>query len=113
MMIILRDLAKRSQQDRSWRQASIEYEKTEPQHVDSATPSVSQSTKSLSYLPATCTVRCSSPSLAANTDSSGSTQHLMREITKLLGAIQTLKVDNAFFSANLSHLPVLTVKLPV
>ena len=39
MMIVLIDLAKRSQQDRSWRRASIEYEKAEPQHVDSAMPS--------------------------------------------------------------------------
>jgi hypothetical protein len=43
-------------------------------------------------LPATCTVRCSSPNPAANTDSCiRSTQHLIREITKLLGTIQTLK----------------------
>ena len=41
----------------------------EPQCVDSSMPSVSRSTKRFSYLPATCTVRCSSPSLAANTDS--------------------------------------------
>src|SRR3979411_2325604 len=40
MMIVLTDLAKRSQQDRSWRRASIEYEKAEPQCVDSAMPPV-------------------------------------------------------------------------
>ena len=114
MMIVLIDLAKRSQQDRSWRRASIEYEKAEPQHVNRAMPSVSRSTKRFSYLPATCTVRCSSPSPAANTDSCiRSTQHLIREITKLLGTIDTLKADTAFFAANLSHLPVLTVELPV
>jgi hypothetical protein len=77
-------------------------------------PSVSRSTKRFSYLPATCTVRCSSPSPAANTDSCiRSSQHLIREITKLLGTIGTLKADTAFFAANLSHLPVLTVELPV
>ena len=114
MMIVLTDLAKRSQQDRSWRRASIEYEKAEPQCVDSAMPPVSRSTKRSSYLPAACTVGCSSPSPAANTDSCiRSTQHLIREITKLLGRIQTLKADTALFAANLSHLPVLTVELPV
>ena len=111
MMIVLIDLAKRSQQDR---RASIEYEKAEQQCVDSAMPSVSRSTKRFSYLPATCTVGCSSPSPAANKDSCiRSTQHLIREITKLLGTIQTLNADTAFFAANLSHLPVLTVELPV
>src|SRR4051794_28661804 len=94
MMIVLIDLAKRSQQDRSWRRASIEYEKTEPQHVDSAMPSVSRSPKGFSYLPATCTVRCSSQVLLLiRTLVSGNTQHLMCEITKLLGAIQTLDAD--------------------
>ena len=96
MMIVLIDLAKRSQQDRNWRRAFIEYEKAEPQCVDSAMPSVSRSTKRFSYLPAACIVGCSSPSPAANTDSCiRSTQHLIREITKLLGTIQTLKVDTA------------------
>ena len=96
MMIVLIDLAKRSQQDRSWRRASIEYEKAEQQCVDGAMPSVSRSTQRFSYSPATCTVGCSSPSPAANTDSCiRSTQHLIREITKLLGTIQTLKVDTA------------------
>jgi hypothetical protein len=80
----------------------------------SAMPSVSRSTKRFSYLPATCTVRCSSPSPAANTDSCiRSTQNLIREITKLLGTIQTLKADTPLFAANLSHLPVLTVEFPV
>ena len=114
MMIVLIDLAKRSQQDRSWRRASIEYERAEPRCVDRAMPPVSRSTKRFSYLPAACTVGCSSPSPAANTDSCiRSTQHLIREITKLLGTIQTLKADTALFAANLSHLPVLTVELPV
>src|ERR1700704_3037837 len=40
LRIVLIDLAKRSQQDRSWRRASIEYEKAEPQCVDSAMPPV-------------------------------------------------------------------------
>ena len=96
MMIVLIDLAKRSQQDRSWRRASIEYEKAEPQCFDSAMPSVSRSTKRFSYLPATCTVGCSRPSPASNTGPCiRSTQHLTREITKLLGTIQTLKADTA------------------
>jgi|SRR3954468_6063018 hypothetical protein len=107
MMIVLIDLAKRSQQDRSWRRASIEYEKTEPQHVDSAMPSVSRSPKGFSYLPATCTVRCSSPSLAANTDS------CIREYSAFDVRDHQAAGSDPNSRRRLSHLPVLTVELPV
>ena len=114
MMIVLIDLAKRSQQDRSWRRASIEYEKAEPQHVNRAMPSVSRSTKRFSYLPATCTVRCSSPKSCAKyrllypeQSASDTRNH------QVAGEDPNSQGGHCVLCFGLSHLPVLTAELPV